>query len=525
VGVLSVERDITGRKRAEEALRAGEARLAEAERIAHLGNWERKIGTNELLWSVETYRVFGRQPDQFTPTHEAFLDAVHPDDRRDVQESFDRTLSEGGPYSIEHRIVLPNGDVRIVQERGEVTLDQAGKPTRALGTVQDVTERKRMNEQLPQAQKMETVGRLAGGMAHDFNNLLTTIIGFTEFVLSGLDEGSPLREDLEQVRRAGRRASSLTSQLLAFSRRQLIKPRILDLNFVVNDMGKMLGRLIGEDIELDIATDPELGRVQADPGQIEQVIMNLTVNARDAMPDGGKLTIRTHNVTVDVDYCAACPDGRPGQFVCLLVEDAGSSMDEDTARQILEPFFTTKDTGTGLGLAVVYGIIKQHEGWITVDSEPVRGSTFQVYLPASYLEAEYVPGETILPAGFQSGGERILVVEDDEDVHKFAVKMLREKGYEVFGAFGVAEALEIFEAEDGRFDLVFSDVVLSDGTGLDLVDRIHSRQPDTRVLLSSGYADHKSQWSVISERGYPFLQKPSSLAELMRGFSEALALE
>ncbi|MDY7041354.1 MAG: ATP-binding protein, partial [Chloroflexota bacterium] len=325
---------------------------------------------------------------------------------------------------------------------------------------------------------------------------------------------------------AAARAASLTRQLLAFSRRQVLQPTVLNLNTVVSDMEKMLRRIIGEDIDLSTMLDLELGRVRADPGQIEQVIMNLAVNARDAMPQGGKIIIKTENVTLDESHVQVIPEARPGRFVCLSVVDTGIGMDKETASYIFEPFFSTKEKGTGLGLAVVYGIVLQHEGWINVYSEPGLGSTFKVYLPAfSVAPKEGEITETPfseVSEELQGNGERILLVEDDEGISKYARRVLGENGYIVLAAADTKEALHIFEREKGQFDLVFSDVVLPDKSGVQLIELLLSRQPDLPVLLSSGYTDQKSQWTSIRERGIRFIQKPYSLYELLRAIRNAI---
>ncbi len=407
----------------------------------------------------------------------------------------------------------------------------AGTVTHVVIVSRDITERKRAEEekekmqaQLLQAQKMEAVGRLAGGVAHDFNNLMTIIIGYSKFLLQLLDEDDPLHTNIEKIARAGERAASLTYQLLAFSRRQPLQPRVLDLNAVVTGMDEMLRRLIGEDIDLVTALEPECWAVKADPGQIEQVIMNLAVNARDAMPQGGRLTLKTEDVIVDEDYCQLIPEARPGRCVRLSVEDSGVGMDKDTLQHIFEPFFTTKEAGegTGLGLAVVYGIVRQHEGWIHVYSEPGQGSIFTIYLPAVLAELEDRVGETISLQELQGRGERILVVEDDEEVCEAITTMLRENGYTIFEAASAEEALDIFEREKGDFHLVFSDVVLPGKTGLQLVDELLSSKSELRILLGSGYTDQKSQWPLIRERGFRFLQKPYTPIELLRTIREAI---
>jgi len=378
--------------------------------------------------------------------------------------------------------------------------------------------------QLLQAQKMEAVGRLAGGVAHDFNNILTAIMGFGQLLHSQIGHDDPRRVDMEEILKAGRRATSLTRQLLAFSRRQVLQEKVVDLNELAADTEKMLRRVIGEDIQLVTLLEPRLHRVQVDPGQMHQVLMNLAVNARDAMPEGGVLTIRTENVVLEEEEVVLIPQAHPGSFVCLSVTDTGIGMREETLEHIFEPFFTTKgpEEGTGLGLAVVYGIAAQHEGWINVYSEPGRGSTFRMYLPAFTVEEEdESPQEASLPES-AGDGEGILLVEDDEGARRSTGRMLRRKGYLVYAAASVEEAVEVFEREEGRIGLVFTDMVLPDGTGLELVERLLTHNGDLPVLLSSGYSDDRSRWSVVRDRGYGFVQKPYSLSALLQAIREAM---
>lgn len=383
-------------------------------------------------------------------------------------------------------------------------------------------EKEKIQAQLLQAQKMEAIGTLTGGVAHDFNNLLTAIQGYTELAMREVDEADPLYMDLKQVLRAAGRAAGLTRQLLLFSRKQPMELTPLNINQTVDSLLKMLNRLIGEDIAIKTDLEPDLWTVRANEGKIEQVIMNLAGNARDAMPEGGELIIKTENVTLDEDYCKVIPESRPGKFVYLSVADTGVGMDKEILQRIFEPFFSTKEVGTGLGLSVVYGIVKEHEGWINVYSEPGQGSTFKVYLPAFYVEPEDETEETVSLQELRGRGERILLVEDEEGVREFVRRALSENGYVVFEATSAEEALDIFERAKGRFRLVFSDVVLPDESGLQLVDQLLFRKPELRVLLSSGYADQKSQWPVICERGFRFLQKPYALPDLLRAIREAV---
>ncbi len=436
---------------------------------------------------------------------------------------------------------LANHSLLIARDGTEIPIDDSAAPIRddrgnVIGVVlvfRDITERKRAEEererlqaQLLQSQKMEAIGMLAGGVAHYFNNLMTVVIGYSDLLLEHLGKDNSLYKEINRIKNAGERASSLTRQLLTFSRRQPLQPQVLDLSITVASMEELLRPLISEDINLVTILEPELGRVKADLSQIEQVIMNLAVNACDAMPQGGRLTIKTENVTLNQACCQLIPRARPGKFVCLSVEDTGVGMDEATLQHIFEPFFTTKEVGqgTGLGLSVVYGIVEQHEGWINVYSEPGQGSTFKVYLPVFSSETEKyeTTEETVSLQGLQGCGERILVVEDEPGVRELARRVLDQNGYVVFEAASATEALAIFEREGGNFHLVFSDVVLPDKTGLQLVDQLLARKPEQRVLLASGYTERKAQLSVIRERGLRFLPKPYTPDDLLQAVEEAM---
>ncbi|GBE36526.1 blue-light-activated protein [bacterium BMS3Bbin07] len=385
-------------------------------------------------------------------------------------------------------------------------------------------EKEKMQAQLLQAQKMEAIGTLAGGVAHDFNNLLTAIRGYVDLVMMKVDESEPFYRNLKQIRNASVRAADLTRQLLLFSRKQPMEFIHLNINRTIDDLLKMLNRLIGEDIAIRTYPEPDIWMVRADPGSIEQVIMNLAGNARDTMPDGGSLTIRTENVLLDEEHCKVILEARPGRFVCLSVEDTGAGMNKKTVQHIFEPFFTTKEAGrgTGLGLSVVYGIVKQHEGWINVSSKSSLGSTFRIYLPASSVKSEDEARKADPVQKLQGSGERILLVEDEEGVRGFASEALRGSGYVVIEAVNVQEALDIFEREKGDFHLILSDVVLPDNSGLHLVDQLLSYKPDLQVLLSSGYTDQKSQWPLIREREFRFLQKPYALGDLLQAVKEVI---
>ena len=402
--------------------------------------------------------------------------------------------------------------------------DEAGNIVGLVGVAMDVTERHTLEEQLRQSQKFEALGTLAGGVAHDFNNLLTTIIGFTELALRETDETMPQYSDLVQVRKTAQRAADLTRQLLLFSRRQPVAMAPIDVSAVTENVLKMLGRLLGEDIAIQTELDEDPWTIMADAGQIEQVIMNLAANARDAMPDGGAVTIRMSNVEIGADAAAADIEARPGRFVCLSIEDQGSGMDDETLSRIFEPFFTTKAAGqgSGLGLAVVYGIVKRHGGWIDVASVVGQGTRFDVYLPALQTEQRAAPDADIDAIDLRGAGERILLIEDEDIVRTLADRLLTGSGYVVFSAGSVAEALGLFEQEGGDFALIFSDVVLPDGNGPNLVRQLQARRPDLPALFATGYLDDRAQRVMGDEFGHPVLNKPYTPAGLRRAVADVL---
>ncbi len=424
--------------------------------------------------------------------------------------------------------------VQLIREDGQQReLDVSAKrnvlPGRHLVVMVDLTEQRRLEDQVRQSQKMESVGRLAGGIAHDFNNLLTAITGYTELMLRRIPAGDPLRRDASEIRVAAERATNLTRQLLAFSRRQVLQPRLLDLNTVVVEMEKMLQRLIGEDVSLETLLEPELGAVRADPGQLEQVILNLAVNARDALPLGGKLTIETTNVELEGEEADTHVGGQAGSYVLLTISDNGHGMDESTRAQLFEPFFTTKDgEGTGLGLATVYGIVKQSDGYIWVDSEPGAGSCFRVYLPR-VLEAAAVPPVEDRPAAHEApqGAETILLVEDEEIVRDLVKEMLTGFGYDVLEARNGREAIDVSRDHAGPIHLLISDVIMPGISGPEASREVVAQRPETRVLFISGYTDSAIVHHGVLEPGTEFLQKPfnsETLARKVRSVLDGAAL-
>ena len=449
-------------------------------------------------------------------------DVIAPEHREAFDDLTARVIA-GGRGSLEFELVGLKGTRRRMETHAVPLHGADGGILGALSVTRDVTERTRLEEQLRQSQKMEAVGRLAGGVAHDFNNLLTGIIGYADLLRAGLPADSELRADAEEVRKAADRAAALTRQLLAFSRRQVLQPQTLSLNEAVGEMERMLRRLIGEDVELVTDTEPGLGLVEADPGQIEQVIANLVVNARDAMPTGGRLILRTANVEVNGQPRTE-PQMRPGSYVLLSVSDSGSGMDTETQSRMFEPFFTTKDVGkgTGLGLATVYGIVKQSGGYIWVTGAPGAGTTFDIFLPrAEPVSRAESAGRPALPRHARTGTETVLVVEDERLVRDLIARDLGERGYTVVTAENGAEALKVASGGGESIDLLLTDVVMPELGGLELAARLTAEQPGLKVVYMTGYAER----AVVGELApWPLLQKPfnvGALADTLRKVLDA----
>jgi signal transduction histidine kinase/ActR/RegA family two-component response regulator len=432
----------------------------------------------------------------------------------------------GYPLIVEDRLV----GVMAVFARQRLADDTLEALASVADMISQGIERKRAEEallaseeQLRQSQKLEAIGQLAGGVAHDFNNLLTVITGYSDLALMRLGKDDPIRLNVEEIKKAGERAASLTRQLLAFSRKQVLQPKLLKLNAIVADVDKMLCRLIGEDIDLLTVLEPSLGQIKADPGQIEQVILNLAVNARDAMPQGGKLTIETSNVYLDNDYVRKHAPVRPGNYVMLAMSDTGTGMDTETQARMFEPFFTTKvqGKGTGLGLATVYGIVKQSEGSIWVYSEIGKGTSFKVYLPRVDDVAPIAAAPESL-ADLARGRETVLLTEDEEPVRRLTRVILEMNGYQVLEAAGGDEALSIYKQHQGRIDLIIADVVMPKMSGPELAQNLETLCPDIKVLYLSGYTDDAILRHGLLDREIAFLQKPFTAEALTRKVREVL---
>jgi len=650
---------LVDRKHAKEALYQSEQSLKEAQRIAHMGNWNLDLTTNELHWSDEIYRIFEIDANELGPSYEAILKTIHPDDREAVKLAYTESLRNKRPYEITHRVLMKDGRVKHVHERGQTFYDSADRPLRSIGTVQDITERKQVEQvleqaarewsaamdasddviyllnlqlhivrankafylatgttpetaigrhivevihpqgeavpcpvccaqedkrdlqivmeaehpdnpverpleitvkivrdqeehpisilmtlhdlsasrkemeekttlerQLQQAQKMESVGRLAGGVAHDFNNMLGVIIGHTEIAMNQVDPDQPLHASLAEIHKAAQRSADLTRQLLAFARKQTVAPKVLDLNETVAGMLNMLHRIIGENIILNWQPGANLWLIKVDPSQIDQILANLCINARDAIADVGKLSIETGNRTLDDTCCATHPGCVPGEYVLLTVSDSGCGMDKATLAQIFEPFFTTKDivAGTGLGLATVYGAVKQNNGFINAYSEPGQGTTFTIYLPRYTGQAKHARTEGVAEPAM-GGQETILLVEDEPAILQMTRIMLAGLGYAVLAASTPAEAIRLAREHTGEIRLLMTDVVMPEINGRDLAEKLLSLDPHLKSLFMSGYtADIIAHHGILDERAH-FLQKPFSTNDLAIKVREALNSE
>jgi two-component system, cell cycle sensor histidine kinase and response regulator CckA len=514
--------EITGRKRVEEALRQSERRFRDLVEntkygIYHSTREGRFVDVNPAL-----VRMLGYSSEEELLAVDLAADVYgNPEDRARVLELGQQT---GRISEAEVEWKRKDGRPITVRISGRALYDQAGQLVGTEGIIENVTEWRETEKQLRQAQKMEAVGRLSGGIAHDFNNLLTVIKGYSD-ILSGLrDQCEPYRHSVEQIRKAADRAASLTRQLLAFSRMQVLQPKVLDLNEAVLEMEKMLARLIGEHIEFVFVPDKSLGRTKADPGQIEQVIVNLAVNARDAMPHGGKLIIETRNIFLDGDYVLRHPPALAGEYVMLSVSDTGHGMDAETQSHIFEPFFTTKEQGkgTGLGLATVYGIVKQSGGYIWVYSEPGLGAAFKIYLPR-VCEAPEITRPIKSAVGVAGGTETLLLAEDQEDVRELMSDFLRKSGYTVLPATNGAEAMQIAERYDGPIHLLVTDVVMPKMGGRELAERLVGVRPQVKVLYLSGYSEYSAAPLDSKDWRDAFLQKPFAVEQLAGKIREVLA--
>jgi two-component system cell cycle sensor histidine kinase/response regulator CckA len=506
--------DITERKRTETALRESELMLRRAQEVAALGSWTFDPAGVAFALSGEALRIYGL--DGPPPSLEAWLALVHPEDAARFGVAWD-AMCRGERSAVEHRLAA-HGDARWVAVNGTADRDPTGRLTRIVGTTQDITARRRLEGQYRQAQKMEAVGQLSAGIAHDFNNLLWVIAITVDLLIVETPRTDPKREDLAAIRSASEHAADLVRQLLAFSRTQMVQPRDVDINDSIRHSEKMLRRLVTEDIAIRTELDPALLLVRADPGHVEQVLVNLVVNARDAMPSGGSLVLATSMLDLVAELPCDAYTVPPGRYARLTVTDTGCGIPKDVRNRIFEPFFTTKGVGrgTGLGLATVYGIVKQSHGFVSVDSEVGKGTRFTLLLPA-VEPAPAVPASEGGETAIRSDGETLLLVEDDETLRRMERRVLQLHGYRVLEASGVADAVAVAAAHPGAIDLVITDMVMADGRGPDVAAALKGRVP--RVLYVSGYTDDALVRGGLEHVTRSFLQKPFApdvLAEKVR---------
>jgi PAS domain S-box-containing protein len=511
------------RDQATTALRDSEERLRRALDAARMGVWVWAPETNALTWDDNLHRLYGLEPGQPIGSYESFLSRVHPDDRDMVQNTVRRALEGGAGLDYEFRIVLPDGRIRWIQDQGEIRRDDAGRPVSLTGICTDVTDRRVAEERLRQAHRMESIGRLAGGVAHEANNQMSVVLGSSDFILRRNDVPEPVRADVEFIRNAAERTAAVTAQLLAFSRRQILRMETLDLNAVIRKWEPVLRRVMGEDCGVVLRLAPQLGMVRADPGQLEQVLLNLALNARDAMPRGGRITVETLPAELTSAYIARKPGTfiQPGHYAVLAVSDTGHGMDRETLGHIFEPFFTTKGVGqgTGLGLSTVYGIVKQSNGYIWVYSEPGQGSTFKIYFPIRAGAVANAPAALVVAR--PRSGASILLVEDEPSVRYIMRRTLEEAGYTVYEAGTTDEALTLL-AQGTSVSLVLTDVILPGRGGRELADRVAEQRPGIPVLFISGYTDGDIEHRGLIRPGSAFLQKPVTPEALVRAVEKQL---
>jgi PAS domain S-box-containing protein len=476
----------------------------------------------ERLYNSPSYqKLLGYTPEELEKT--SAYEQIHPDDQPAVKQAADEAKETGIGRRVEYRIRHKNGEWRVLESTASAVRNDNGEVEKLIIVNRDITERRHLEQQLLLSQRLEAVGKLSGGIAHDFNNILGVIIGYSEALLQKMGADDPMREAVDEIEKAGQRAAALTQQLLAFSRKQVLEPKILDLNSIVADVEKMLRRLIGADVNLEITPSPTLERVKADRGQIEQVILNLAVNARDAMPRGGQLKIETMNADLDENDARSKRYIVPGHYAVLQVSDTGMGMSAEVQSHIFEPFYTTKEQGkgTGLGLATVYGVVKQSGGYIWVESEIGKGTRFQVYLPRA--EGVAIEPSRKEPSVVTRGLGTILVAEDEPSLRKLTCDTLKEAGYKVLEAEDAPKAIEIVKHSDCRIDLLLTDVVMPGMSGRELAENLSLKCPRMKILYMSGYTDGAVATHGVLESGIVILRKPFSRAQLQRNVAEMLA--
>jgi len=524
-------KEMIERKRTEEALRESEERFRIASESASDLIWDWDFMTNTLEWFGDIDELLGYGPGEFPRTLKAWEQAIHTDDHDRIMQTLDQHLKTRTPYYVEYRMKRKDGTFRYWTDRGTALWDTRGTAYRMIGSCADVTDRKQADEerrrleaQLQQSQKMESIGRLAGGIAHDLNNLLSPVLGYADVILLNLKPGDPHYEEAREIKRAAELARDLTQRLLAFSRKQVLALKTIDLVQVVSGFEKILRRTIREDIRIEIRVPAYSGLVRADVGQIEQILLNLALNAQEAMLTGGSLTIEVTEIVFDEISASQYSVAPPGAYMLLSVSDNGKGMDQAVLDRLFEPFFTTKEhgKGTGLGLSMVYGIVKQHGGHISVRSEVGHGTMLRIYLPRVTKAAMQVHRETQTGIDAKPAFETVLVVEDEEMVRDVASRILRLRGYEVIAAGSTAECFELVRQHKGIIHLLLTDVIMPEMNGRELYERLSSLRPELKVLFMSGYTGNVLAHRHVLEGGVSFIQKPFTIKELTHKVREAL---
>jgi len=518
-------RDLTEVKRVEEELGRSQEALDLATEAAGLGTWDHNLINGDLQLDSRAKALLGFSPEAQV-SYRGWIAAIHQEDLAGAEEVLDRALRERQPFSTEYRVIWPDGSVHWLAVIGRATYSpHAGRAMRMRGILLDMTERKRNEERMQEVMRLEAIGRLAGGIAHDLNNMLAAILGFSDLLAQTMAADDPRLDDVRQINDAAERSAELTRQLLAFARRELIQPRKLDLNAIVRYAAGMLRPVLGENVGLVLRLSPHVGAIHADPARVEQILINLVLNSRDAMPRGGQVTVETAGVTLETDTSVGQQQPEPppaGDYAMLSVADTGHGMDPDTLQHIWEPFFTTKAAGkgTGLGLSVVYGSVKQSGGFVRVDSEVGRGTEVQVYWPQIAAETEQV-AELPSSRPAERGSETVLFVEDERMVRALMVRSLTNLGYRCLEAGDAEEALAVLEREK-HIDIVITDVVMPGISGGELGMILADRYPDLPVLYTSGFADNEVIRRGLLDASRPFLQKPFGPRDLARKVREVL---
>lgn len=508
----------------EERLLKSEERYRYAARLSNDAIYDWDVASNRFEWNEGLRGLFGYPEEEVGTTIEWIVSLLHPEDTDRVMGSFYSVFEKGGGshWKTDYRLRRKDGKYSNAEGRAYIIRAEDGAPKRVIGAISDKTQQQSLEGQLRQAQKMEAIGRLAGGIAHDFNNILTVIRMSSEFLLADIPESDERHQDAQEIMKASDRASRLTRQLLAFSRHQVLNPRLLSVNEIVSGMDGMVRRVVPENIELITELDPALSLVRADAGQMEQVVLNLVINGADAMPKGGRLAVRTSNIEVDASFSASHLDVPPGQYVCITVSDTGFGMDQETVSRIFEPFFTTKGVGkgTGLGLSTVHGIVTQSGGKVWVYSEPGLGTTFKIFLPRG--EGVATPAKTqVFTAPTAPPTETILLVEDEEQTRDAVHRNLVRVGYSVLVARNGVEALAISKSHPDAIHLVLTDSLMPEMGGAELVKRLKEERPDVGVLMMSGYTEDLAPTGPANGNEF-FIEKPFTTADLLVGIRSAL---